>query len=84
MEGVAEEMMIEVQGSVYPLNMDTLSKLATDHLKLPAEELKDKSRLAIVKIVCNYMEEKVSKMSSEESVNFLMDMKSAISGDPQH
>ena len=82
MEGVAEEMMIEVQGSVYPLNMDTLSKLATDHLKLPAEELKDKSRLAIVKIVCNYMEEKVSKMSSEESVNFLMDMKSAISGDP--
>ena len=80
-EVVAEEMMIEVQGSVCPLDIDTLSKLATDHLKLPAEELKDKSRLAIVKLVCNYMEEKVSKLSPEESVNFLMDMKSAISRD---
>ena len=28
------------------------------------------------------MEEKVSKLSPEESVDFLMDMKSAISGDP--
>ena len=81
-KGVAEEMMIEVRGSVYPLDIDTLSKLATDHLKLPAEEFKDKSRLAIVKVVCNYMEEKVSKLSPEESVNFLMDMKSAISGGP--
>ena len=79
-EGVAEEMMTEVQGPVYPLDIDTLSKLATDHLKLPAEELKDKSRFAIVKVDCNYMEEKVSKLSPEEFVNLLMDMKSAISG----
>ena len=78
-EGVAEEMTIEVQGSAYPLDIDTLSKLAIDHLKLPAKELKDKSRLAIVKVVCNYMEEKVSKLSPEEPVDFLMDMKSAIS-----
>ena len=42
-ESVPEEMMIEVQGSVYPLDIDTLSKLATDHLKLSAEELTDKS-----------------------------------------
>ena len=68
---------------MYPLDIDTLSELATDHLKLPAEEIKDKSRLAIAKVVCKYMEEKVSKLSPEESVNFLMDMKSAISGDPQ-
>ena len=56
--------------------------MAIDHLKLPAEELKDKSRFGIVKVVYNYMEEKVSKLSPEESVNFLMDMKSAISGGP--
>ena len=81
-EGVAEEMMIEVQGSVYLLDIDALSELAIYHLKLPAEDLKDNSILAIVKVVYNYMEEKVSKLSPEESVYFLMDMKSAISRRP--
>ena len=62
-----EELLIEVQGSIYPLDLAALVNLA-EYLKVTKIKYKGKSRLSMTKLLCNFLEE---KMAESESVDRL-------------
>ena len=71
-----EELLMEVQGSIYPLNLAALVNLA-EYLKVTKAKYEGKSRLAVTKLLCNFLEEKmVESESVEENATFFLDVKS--------
>ena len=54
--------MATVQGSIYPLDLAALVNLA-EYLKVTKTKYEGKSRLAVTKLLCNFVEEK--KMENE-------------------
>ena len=76
-----EELLMEVQGSIYPLDLAALVNLG-EYLKVTKTKYEGKSRLALTKLLCNFLEEKmVENESVEEKATFLLDVKSFILGE---
>ena len=74
-----EELLMEVrQGSIYPLDLAALVDLA-EYLKVTKTKYEGKSQLAVTKLLCNFLEEKMAERESvEENATFLLDVKSFI------
>ena len=68
---------MEVQGSIYPLDLAALESLA-EYLKVTKTKYEGKSRLWKK---CNFVEEKIAENESvEKNATFLLDVKSIILG----
>ena len=52
-----EELLMEVQGSIYLLDLAASVNLA-EYLKVTKTKYEGKSRLAVTKRLCNFLEEK--------------------------
>ena len=73
-----EELLTEVHGSIYPLNLAALVNLA-EYLKVTKTKYEVKSRLSMTKLLFTFLEEKmVESESVEENATFLLDAKSFI------
>ena len=76
-----EELLMEVQGSIYPLDLAASVNLA-EYLKVTKTKYEGKSQLAVTKLLCNFLKEKmVENESVEENATFLLDVKSFILGE---
>ena len=79
-----EELLMEVQGSIYPLDFAVLVNLA-EYLKVTKTNYEGKSRLAVTKLLFNFLEEKMTENESiEENSTFLLDVKSFYLGKSPH
>ena len=71
-------MLMEVQGSIYSLDLAALINLA-EYLKVTETKYEGISRLAMTKLLCNFLDEKMAESESvEENATFLVDVKSFI------
>ena len=69
---------MEVQGSIHPLDLAALVNLA-EYLKATKTKYEGESQLAVTKLLCNFLEEKMlGNESVEENATFLLDVKSFI------
>ena len=57
-----EELLMEVQVSIFPLNLAALVNLA-EYLKVTKTKFEGKSRLAVTKLSCDFLEEKRWKVN---------------------
>ena len=55
-----EELSIEVQGYIYPLDIAGLINFA-DYLKVTKTRYEEKLWLAVTKLLCNFLEEKMAE-----------------------
>ena len=60
-----EELLMEVQGSIYPLNLAVLVNLA-EYLEVTKTKYEGKSWLAVTKLLCNFLELKMVESESVE------------------
>ena len=75
-----EELLMEVQGSIYPLDRVASVNLA-EYLKVTKTKSEGNSRLSVTKRLCNFLEEKMTESESvEENATSLLDVKSFILG----
>ena len=74
---------MELLGSIYPLDLAALVNLA-EYLKVTKSKYEGKSRLALTKLLCNFLEEKMAESESVEAkATFLLGVKSFILGKRQ-